>query len=101
MATKGGAKALGMEDMIGSIEVGKRADLALIDTRRPELTPLYDVYSQLVYATKGAHVTTLVVNGRVVMENREMTTLDEAEILEQANIIRGRIEQGLKARAKH
>ena len=98
MATKGGAKALGMEDMIGSIEVGKRADLALIDTRRPELTPLYDVY---VYATKGAHVTTLVVNGRVVMENREMTTLDEAEILEQANIIRGRIQQGLKARAKH
>jgi len=90
-----------MEDVIGAIEVGKRADLALIDTRRPELTPLYDVYSQLVYATKGAHVTTLIVNGRLVMENRKMTTLDEVEVLEHAEKIRERIEQNLKARAKH
>ena len=65
---------LGLEDSIDSIEPGKFADLVLIDTRVPELTPLYDVYSQLVYVIKGGHVGTVLVGGRFVVRNREMTT---------------------------
>lgn len=97
MATRGGARALGMEDKIGSIEIGKRADLALIDMRQPELTPLYDVYSQLVYATKGAQVKTVIVNGRVVLEDRQMMTLDTAEVLRQARKIQTQITHSLKS----
>jgi 5-methylthioadenosine/S-adenosylhomocysteine deaminase len=101
MATKGGARALGMEDEIGSIEIGKRADLALIDMRQPELTPLYDVYSQLVYATKGAQVKTVIVNGRIVLEDRQMMTLDAAEILRQARKIQTQIANSLKSGSGH
>lgn len=97
MATIGGARALGMEDEIGSIEVGKRADLALIDIRRPELTPLYDIYSQLVYTTKGAHVKTVIVNGRMILEDRDMLTLDEAEVLAQARKIQAQISKNLES----
>ena len=74
MATLGGARVLGLEDSIGSIEPGKLADIVLIDTRVPELTPLYDVYSQLVYVIKGGHVGSVLVGGRFVVRNREMTT---------------------------
>jgi 5-methylthioadenosine/S-adenosylhomocysteine deaminase len=101
MATKGGARALGMEDEIGSIEIGKRADLALIDMRQPELTPLYDVYSQLVYATKGAQVDTVIVNGRIVLEDRQMRTLDAAEVLKQARRIQAQITNFLKSDSRN
>jgi len=76
MATFGGAKLLGLDHLIGSIEVGKLADLILVDTNQPHLTPMYNPYSQLVYAARGADVVTSIINGKLVMENRRLLTID-------------------------
>ena len=84
MATIAGARALGLEKQIGSLEVGKRADLVVVSMRSPRQTPLYDPVSHLVYATRGDDVQTVVVNGRVLMRNRKMLTLDEAAVLADA-----------------
>ncbi|HXV63475.1 MAG TPA: amidohydrolase [Vicinamibacteria bacterium] len=96
MATRGGAKALGLDALVGSLEPGKRADVVLIDVQVPELTPMYDVYSHLVYAIKGAHVKTVVVDGRVVVRDRKMITLDETAVMEKARAIQARIRESLK-----
>jgi len=96
MATRGGAKALGLDSLVGSLEVGKRADVVLIDLNQPELTPMYDVYSHLVYAIKGAHVRMVVVDGRVVVRDRKMTTVDERKVMEKAREIQKRILESLK-----
>jgi cytosine/adenosine deaminase-related metal-dependent hydrolase len=77
MATLGGAWALLCEDQIGSIEAGKRADLVLHDRRRPEWTPLLNVANQLVYSADGRSVHTVFVDGRKVVENYRLTTIDE------------------------
>ncbi len=77
MATLGGARAMGLADHIGSIEVGKRADLVLHDTDRPEWRPLLNVANQLVWSADGRGVHTVVVDGRVVVEDSRCTTLDE------------------------
>ena len=83
-ATIGGARVLGLEKRIGSLEKGKRADLIIIGLNSPHLAPLYDVYSQLVYAANGADVETVVIDGRIVMENRKLLTLDEESALQEA-----------------
>lgn len=83
-ATIGGAKVLGLEKRIGSLENGKRADLIIIDLNRPHLVPLYDVYSLLVYAANGADVETVFIEGRPVMENRKLLTLDEGSVMREA-----------------
>jgi 5-methylthioadenosine/S-adenosylhomocysteine deaminase len=77
MATLDGARTLGLEAEIGSLEAGKRADLILLTRRAPELTPLWDVANALVYATDGRNVDTVIVDGRVVMEGRRVLTIDE------------------------
>ena len=82
MATINGAKAMGLVDQIGSIEVGKRADFILIDMDAPHLTPAWDPVSTIAYAATGADVDTVVVDGRTVMEHRQLRTLDEQAILE-------------------
>ena len=84
MATIGGARALGMEREIGSIEAGKRADLIVVGMRRARQTPRYDALSHLVYATRGDDVETTIVDGRVLMRDRKMLTLDEDSVLDQA-----------------
>ncbi|MCX5848662.1 MAG: amidohydrolase [Deltaproteobacteria bacterium] len=76
MATVGGAKVLGLDKLIGSIETGKKADIILVDMNQPHLTPLYNCYSQLVYAARGADVKTSIINGRVVMKDRQLRTID-------------------------
>ncbi|HSF15952.1 MAG TPA: amidohydrolase [Vicinamibacteria bacterium] len=96
MATRGGAKALGLDALVGSLEPGKRADVVLIDVQVPELTPMYDVYSHLVYAIKGAHVKTVVVDGKMIVRDRKMTTLDEKAVMEKARAIQNRIRESLK-----
>ena len=67
MATIGGARALGMEQLIGSLEAGKRADLIIVSMRAARQTPLYDPVSHLVYVTRGDDVRTTIVNGKVLM----------------------------------
>ncbi len=84
MATITGARALHLEKEIGSLETGKKADLILVDTAAPHATPMYNVYSQLVYALKASDVKTVVVGGKIVMQDRQMLTLNEKEILAKA-----------------
>lgn len=91
MATIGGARALHMEDIIGSITVGKRADIAIIDMDGLHQTPMYNVFSHLVYATKASDVRTVIINGRVVMLDRRLLTLDENAIKRDANAYRRKI----------
>jgi 5-methylthioadenosine/S-adenosylhomocysteine deaminase len=83
-ATIGGAKVLGLNKRIGSLETGKRADLIIIDLNSPHLVPLYNVYSQLVYATNGADVETVIIDGRIVMQDRKLLTLDEESVMQEA-----------------
>lgn len=80
MATRGGARALHLEDRIGSLEAGKLADLIVIDCDATNMIPFYDVYSTLVYATGAKDVRTTIIHGRVVMEDRKILTLDTAEV---------------------
>ena len=84
MATIGGATALGLHNQIGSIEPGKRADLVVLSTASARLTPLYEPISHLVYAARGEDVRTVMVNGRVLMRDRRMLTLDEGAVLAEA-----------------
>jgi 5-methylthioadenosine/S-adenosylhomocysteine deaminase len=84
MATIGGAKALGLEKTLGSIETGKRADLAIVSMQSARQTPMYDPISHLVYVTRGDDVRTVIVNGRVLMRDRKMLTLNEPAILAEA-----------------
>ena len=82
MATIGGAKVLGAESEIGSLEPGKKADLIVLDMNQPHLTPLFNIPSHMVYAARGADVVHSVINGKVVMHNRELLSLDEKAILD-------------------
>jgi 5-methylthioadenosine/S-adenosylhomocysteine deaminase len=84
MATCEGAKALGFGDITGSIELGKKADIIIVDTRKPHLTPLYNPYSHLVYSAGGADVSHAIINGRLVMEDRRLLTLNLEDILFRA-----------------
>ncbi|MBI5253549.1 MAG: amidohydrolase [Euryarchaeota archaeon] len=84
-ATINGAKALGMEKEIGSIEVGKRADVILVDLNKPHLTPLSNPVSHLVYSAVGSDVDTVIVDGKVVMQGRQVKTLNEGKVLKFAN----------------
>lgn len=95
LATIGGAHALHMEDLIGSIESGKRADIVILDMDDLNQTPVYNVYSHLVYATKANDVRTVVINGKVVMLNRNLLTLDENAIKRDANAYRTKIIKSL------
>jgi 5-methylthioadenosine/S-adenosylhomocysteine deaminase len=99
MATIGGARAIHLEKLIGSLEAGKRADLIVVDTTAPHATPMYNVYSELVYALKATDVRSVVINGKMVMEDRKMLTLDEPAILAKANEYKAQIEKSLEAPA--
>lgn len=91
MATIEGARAIHQEKRVGSLEVGKQADLAIVAVDAPHQTPLYDVYSHLVYTTKASDVRTVIVAGRIVVEERKPKTLDAAAILAEAKNYRDRI----------
>jgi len=84
LATMGGASAIGMADRIGSIEVGKQADLIVMNTRQPHLTPMYSPVSHAVYAARGSDVTDVMVAGRWLVKNRSLLTLDLEAILDSA-----------------
>ena len=85
MATIEGARALGMDRAIGSLEPGKRADLIVVDMSSARQTPLYDPLSHLVYVTRGDDVRTTIVNGRILMQDRRVLTLDEGSVIAEAN----------------
>jgi 5-methylthioadenosine/S-adenosylhomocysteine deaminase len=95
LATIGSARALHMEKEIGSIEKGKRADLVLVNRDALNQIPLYNIYSDLVYATKASDVETVITNGRIVMRDRHLLTLNEATIKQGARVFRERIIKSL------
>ena len=97
LATIRGAEALHLQKEIGSLETGKRADLLVIDRDTLNQIPLYNVYSDLVYATKAADVESVIINGRIVMRNRRLLTLDEATIKTAARAYRDKIIKSLGA----
>ena len=96
MATIGGARALHVGDITGSIEAGKRADIAIVDLDSLHQTPMFNIYSHLVYATKADDVRSVIINGRVVMLDRRLLTLNESVIKRDANTYRQKIINSLK-----
>ena len=99
LATLGGARVLGMERQLGSLEAGKRADLIIVGMDQARQTPLYDAVSHIVYVTRGDDVHTTIVNGKVLMENKRVLTLDEGQVLaearrmaEEVRAVKGRVE---------
>ncbi len=96
MATCNGAKVLGLDRLVGSIEMGKKADICIIDMNKPHLTPMYDEYSHLVYTVGGADVDTVLINGKVVMKDRRLLTIDEEEVMRHVRGIALRVKKSLR-----
>ena len=84
MATNQGAKVLGIDEVTGSLEVGKKADIIVLDVDKPHLTPMYNPFSHLVYAVRGHDVRHNIINGSIVMEDRSLRTLDTTEVMAKA-----------------
>jgi 5-methylthioadenosine/S-adenosylhomocysteine deaminase len=95
MATITGARALHLESMIGSIEKGKRADVITIRLDQPHAVPMYNVYSQLVYALKASDVSDVMVNGRVIVRDKKVATIDPGPVMEKAAEYQERVKKSL------
>lgn len=85
LSTLGSAKVLNMEKKIGSIEAGKKADIIIIDLHKPHLTPMYNLYSQIVFSMKGSDVETVIVNGKIIMKENKLLTIDEDKVFAEVN----------------
>ncbi|WP_063662103.1 amidohydrolase [Aliivibrio fischeri] len=100
MATIGGAKALHMEDEIGSLEVGKKADIIIVETQSANMMPSYDPYATLVYQANPSNVDTTIVNGKVVMEQRQMKTIQLDDIRQSVEVFESDIADFAKELSK-
>jgi len=98
MATSGGAQAVGLDDTIGSIEVGKRADIIQVAFDDVHHVPTYDVISHLVYVTDEQDVASVVVDGKVLMKEHEMLTIDTERVRTEANALAAKIQAALDER---
>jgi len=87
MANTWGAAVLGLDKLIGTLEVGKRADVIVVDLNRPHLCPLYEPLSALVYSASGSDVKDVVVDGKILMKDRRLMTLDEEEVIQRVREI--------------
>jgi 5-methylthioadenosine/S-adenosylhomocysteine deaminase len=96
MATIGGARALGMDAVIGSLEAGKRADLIVVSMSASRQTPMYDPVSHVVYVTRGDDVRTTIVHGKVLMRDRQVRTLDRARVIAEANRLAEQVRQAVR-----
>ena len=96
MATMGGARVLGMDRLIGSLEAGKRADLITVSMRAARQTPMYDPVSHLVYVTRGDDVRTTIVNGKILMRDRQLKTLDRAAVIADANRLAVKVREAVR-----
>lgn len=99
MATIGGARVVGMADRLGSLEPGKLADVIVVSMQSARQTPLYNPVSHLVYVTRGDDVRTTIVNGRVLMRDRKMLTLDAAAVLAEARALAQKVKAAVEAAA--
>ncbi len=96
IATLGGARALGLDSLCGSIEVGKRADLILVDIDTAHFQPVNDIVSQIVHCGKASDVKTVIVNGEILMRDRQLTRLDEQRVLAEAKVAHRDLMERLK-----
>lgn len=95
MATRKGASVLGVENLVGCLQVGMKADIIIINLNKPHLTPIYNECSHLVYTVGGADVDTVLINGKVVMQNRRLLTIDEERVMEKVREIAARVKRSL------
>lgn len=95
MATIRGARVLGLQDEIGSLEQGKRADLVVVSLGEPNAVPMFNVYSQLVYALKEQDVRHVMVNGKLVVRNRQILTLKRSEVISKAEELKRKVQASL------
>ncbi len=95
MATCDGARVLGMEDTVGDLKPGMKADITIINLNKPHLTPIYNEFSHLVYTVNGGDVDTVLINGEVVMRGRQLLTIDENEVMDRVEEIAVRIKRSL------
>ncbi|WP_408894827.1 amidohydrolase [Paenibacillus taichungensis] len=95
MSTRGSAGLLNLQDEVGVLEVGRKADLILIDLKKPHLQPVHELESLLAYSVNGADVDTTIVNGRVLMRGRQLLTIDEEELFRQVEVRAKRIVEGI------
>lgn len=91
MGTRDAAKVLGLENEIGSLEVGKKADIIIVDTKKPHMTPMYDVFSHIVYSASGSDVNTVLINGRLVVENGRLLTININEVMSGMQVMADKI----------
>jgi len=96
MATRDGAKAIGLDNHIGSLEPGKQADVIILDTDKPHLVPMYNSVSHLIYTAQGSDVRDVMVAGRILVRNKNLLTLDLEDILERVTQLSGYIKKKLK-----
>jgi 5-methylthioadenosine/S-adenosylhomocysteine deaminase len=96
MATIDGARALGMDKELGSLEAGKRADVITVSMTAARQTPMFDPLSHLVYTTHGDDVRTTMVNGRVLMRDRKVITLNEAAVLDEARALAEKVRAAVR-----
>jgi 5-methylthioadenosine/S-adenosylhomocysteine deaminase len=87
LATIDGAGALGLDDIIGSLEPGKRADIIIIDTHKPHLVPMYNPVSHIVYSARGSDVQDVIIAGKVVVRDQKILSFDLEDVLERASLI--------------
>jgi len=85
MATIEGARSLGLQNITGSLEIGKKADVIIIDTHKPHLVPVYNPVSHIVYSAQGSDVQDVIVNGRILIKDRKFLTVDLENIIEKVN----------------
>ena len=96
MATIDAARVLGREKELGSLEAGKIADIILVDAERPNMVPLYNPYSQIVYSAGGSEVSSVIIDGRLVMEKGKILTVNEKEVINKAQKLAEKIRKELK-----
>lgn len=97
MATMGSARALHMDDKIGSLEAGKQADIIVVDTKAPNMVPVYSPYAALVYGANGANVRHTIVDGVILMEDRQLLTVNENEIIQDAQRFAEKVRETVRA----
>ncbi|AJY75142.1 amidohydrolase [Paenibacillus beijingensis] len=95
MATRESAKLLNIHDEVGTLEIGKKADIILIDIRKPHLQPIHHIESLMAYSVNGGDVDTTIVNGKTLMRGRQLLTIDEEELFKQVSCRSKRITEGV------
>jgi len=100
MATIDGARAIGLESEIGSIEIGKQADLIIVDVSEPHLFPLYNPISHIVYSASGSDIRDVMVSGKFLVRNRQLTTIDIDDVMDRTNALAKEIRQILRQRPR-